>query len=323
MKKVCLIGCGDHAYHVYLDAILRCRAEMPEILLGACCDTDLERARDFAGRVGAGRVYADYREMLAEERPDAAILLTPYHLTASIAAEVMDAGCAVLLEKPPAADYPSCLALCETARQTGRINQAAFNRRHIPVVREMRRHLNGAQIHHIDYHMYRINRTESYFYATAVHGVDLICSLMASPCVQANFQYGALPEAGEGVENLLMQLSFQNGGTAQLSFCPVSGFLSEGMTVIASNGSYQVDFPIWSDTDTGRLLFSDNTGRASRLEASDGPRLFESNGFYWQLRQFYEAVLQGKPSPDSIETALETMRLTDCLREKRTRIPER
>lgn len=193
----------------------------------------------------------------------------------------------------------------------------------MPVVREMQRHMGNAGIVHVDYFMYRRNRRETHFYSTAVHGVDLICSLMPSACVRGSFVYGPLPGESAGVENILAQLVFENGATAQLSFCPVSGFLSEGMTVIAGNGSYRVDFPIWSDADTGNLLFSDPNGSSCQLPASDGPRLFESNGFYWQLRQFLLSVAENVPAADDIASALETMRIMDCLRGRLPFYPEK
>ena len=126
--------------------------------------------------------------------------------------------------------------------------------------------------------------------------------------------YGALPGYGTGVENILMQLLFMDGGTAQLSFCPVSGCVSEGLTVTTDQGSYIAEIPIWSDQDTSRLLFSNHNGEVTQITSSDGPHMFETNGFYWQLRQFLENLLQGKKSPDDLFSVLETMRLTDCIR---------
>lgn len=318
MKKVCLIGCGDHARHVYWDAILRCRAEMDQIEFCACCDVEKERARDFAEKICAPHFYTDYFEMVAQECPDAAILVTPYHLTAKIAADMMHAGCAVLIEKPPAEDYPSCCVLASVAKETGCMNQVAFNRRHIPIVRELRAHIGGKPILHIDYHMYRINRTETHFYSTAVHGVDLVCKLMGQPCKKGSILYGAIPGYEPGVINILMQLMFEGGATAQLSFCPVSGLVSESMTVTTEQGSYLVEIPIWSDQDTGKLIFSDHHGVVKQIVSSDGPHMFESNGFYWQLHQFLEALLCGNPSEDDICSSLETMRLTDCIRMRKT-----
>ena len=61
-------------------------------------------------------------------------------------------------------------------------------------------------------------------------------------------------------------------------------------------------------------LFSNHNGEVTQITSSDGPHMFETNGFYWQLRQFLENLLQGKKSPDDLFSVLETMRLTDCIR---------
>lgn len=63
--KVAIVGCGGIANQKHMPSLKQCgdKAEMV-----AFCDTDLERAKkacDEYGTEGA-KVYADYREMLAD-----------------------------------------------------------------------------------------------------------------------------------------------------------------------------------------------------------------------------------------------------------------
>lgn len=318
--RIGLIGCGNHSNKVYAPSLLRYRREHPDTLLAGCCDINRQNAELFAQRVGFERSYTDYKEMLEKEQPDAVMLITPYHITARVASEMFEKGCPVFIEKPPGASFDECRELVDLLKTKPCLHQVAFNRRHIPVIRRLKRDITekNTPMQHIDYQMYRIKRLDSDFYATAVHGVDLVCNLARGNCMEASFMYKELNQFGSGVMNILIQLLFDSGMTAQLSFCPVSGEVMERLTVTTDGGTYFVNTPMWSNSDNGELIFR-NKDIQEALSASDGDAMFESNGFWHQLDSFFEHVREGKQPADSLFTCLDTMRLVDLIRTKESR----
>ena len=125
------------------------------------------------------------------------------------------------------------------------------------------------------------------------------------------------PESYEGLCRRVRDFAAAHGASADCFQSNHEGALIDA--IHSARGTYEVEFPIWSAEDTSRLVFANRRER-TELPASDGGRLFESNGFYWQLRSFLLCLLEGRKSPDDLRSALETMRLTDCLRERRERI---
>ena len=87
--------------------------------LAAICDRDGERAQSLAARYGVARVYTSLSELLAAGDLAAVHVLLPPDAHAQAAAEIIDAGVAVLLEKPMTICVDECTYLIEKARQKG------------------------------------------------------------------------------------------------------------------------------------------------------------------------------------------------------------
>ena len=318
--KIGFIGCGGHAFKVYADSLRRIAAETPALDLFLCCDIDAEKALRFAQEAGFARSSGDPADALASGACDALILATPYPITAGLAARSLRAGIPTLMEKPPGGTLEQAESVARAAKESGTPHQVAFNRRHIPLIRALKQDIlsENAALQHIDYAMYRVDRREDHFYSTAVHGVDLISHLASSPFKRVSLHYARMERFGGGVENILMQSSFVSGASAQLSFCPVSGVLTERLVVTTDAATYYVNLPIWNAGDPigsiakyreDRLLW-ERTGD----EVGDGPNLFENNGFYAQLHSFLADIAQGRAPADDIHSALDTMRIMDCMR---------
>ncbi len=104
------------------------------VQLSAVVDVDMERARAVAGEFGA-EAFATIQAMLARKAVQAASVAVPTVLHCEVGCELMQAGVDVLVEKPIASSLAEADALVSTARQTGRIAQAAHLERFNPAVR--------------------------------------------------------------------------------------------------------------------------------------------------------------------------------------------
>lgn len=65
------------------------------------------------------KFYTDYRQMLAEEKPEVVDIVVPTHLHYELAQAALSAGCHVLLEKPMCLDLAHCDALTALAKKQG------------------------------------------------------------------------------------------------------------------------------------------------------------------------------------------------------------
>src|SRR4051794_15310906 len=80
----------------------RVYAEIPGVELVAVADIDGHRA-DVLTRQGDVRLYTDYRRMLAADRIDLVSVAVPTLAHTDVAADVIDRGIPLLVEKPLAA----------------------------------------------------------------------------------------------------------------------------------------------------------------------------------------------------------------------------
>lgn len=113
MYKVGMIGGGIIA-HSHLQAIGR----MPGLVASTVAEIDPAKAAAVADQYGL-KAFSDYREMLASERPDIAIVSLPHHLHKESALACIRHGCHVLLEKPMALNAAECRDIDDAARVGG------------------------------------------------------------------------------------------------------------------------------------------------------------------------------------------------------------
>ena len=89
----------------------------------ALCDVDESRLEESAADFSSSATYADYRQMLEEEKLDAVIVSTPDHTHAPAAIAAMQAGLHVYCEKPLAHSVYEARRMAEVAKQTGVVTQ--------------------------------------------------------------------------------------------------------------------------------------------------------------------------------------------------------
>jgi predicted dehydrogenase len=111
--------------------------EAEKINVVAGCDINAETGRQRAAEIGCA-FYTDYRTMLAETKPDVAVILTPHPLHPGMAIDCLRAGCHVLTEKPMAVDVAEADRMIAEAEKTGRILAVSFQHRFRPAVERAR-----------------------------------------------------------------------------------------------------------------------------------------------------------------------------------------
>src|SRR5512136_1646090 len=103
----------------------------------AACDINVEAGKQRAAEIGCA-FYEDYRTMLAETRPDVAVIVTPHPLHPGMAIDCLRAGCHVLTEKPMAIDVALADQMIAEADKNQRLLAVNFQQRFRPVIEKAR-----------------------------------------------------------------------------------------------------------------------------------------------------------------------------------------
>ncbi|GAA4028712.1 Gfo/Idh/MocA family oxidoreductase [Arthrobacter methylotrophus] len=136
MPTAAVIGCGDVS-SVHFGAI----AKLDDVELVAVCDTDPARLQAAQAAYGVAG-YADHLEMLEAVRPDVVHICTPHHLHASLAADCLERGVSVIVEKPLAHTLEEGRRLVEAAERSTAKIAVCFQNRYNATSQAMRKLLD-------------------------------------------------------------------------------------------------------------------------------------------------------------------------------------
>jgi len=130
--RTALIGTGWWGMN-----ILRCAMEAGASRVVALCDVDQNQLAPAIGEVNKlsgeqPKAYRDFRELLATEKPEIAIVATPDHWHPLIMIAAVQAGAHVYVEKPVSHTIREGRAMVKAARDSGRIVQVGTHRRVSP-----------------------------------------------------------------------------------------------------------------------------------------------------------------------------------------------
>jgi predicted dehydrogenase len=130
--KTALVGSGWWGTN-----ILRCAIQAGESKVVALCDVDenqLKKCREEVSKLTSDqpKIYHDYREMLAKEKPDIVIVATPDHWHALCCIAAIESGANVYVEKPISHTLMEGRAMVNAARKHNRTVQVGTHRRVSP-----------------------------------------------------------------------------------------------------------------------------------------------------------------------------------------------
>ncbi|MCK4284004.1 MAG: Gfo/Idh/MocA family oxidoreductase, partial [Candidatus Brocadiae bacterium] len=329
--RICTIGCGGIATGRHGPSYAAYAAERPDTELAACCDLDEAKAEAFQRKFGFARRYTDLVEMLNTERPDAVCLVAPVPVTCELSCRILEMGYPLLMEKPPGKTIEETDRMMAAAEAAGAPSQVAFNRRHAPLVRELKRLMSetlpDGRIQHIRYEMVRVNRREKDFSTTAIHGIDAARFLAGSDYETVRFHYQELPDVGPGVCNAYMDCTFESGATGHLSFCPVAGATIEGAVIHALDNTFLLRLPMYRGLDASGRLRHVRKGKVesdvTAADVSEGDEAFRLDGFYGENASFFDDIRAGRRPAGDLRNARQSVVIAQCMRERRSEYPGR
>lgn len=121
--RLALIGCGAMTELGHLPALRATDALLPSILI----DTDETRARSLAEKFGVPRHSTDLAD--AARHADAACVVVPHHIHATVASRLIADSLPLLIEKPLAITLADCDRIVADAAERGVVLAVAMVRR--------------------------------------------------------------------------------------------------------------------------------------------------------------------------------------------------
>ncbi|GHV80076.1 oxidoreductase [Spirochaetia bacterium] len=205
---VALIGCGRISSK-HIEAFV---SNAETMQLTSVCDPIIDRAeqkkKEYQTSIPVAEVtvYADYRKMLAEQKPDMVTIATESGKHKDIAMACLETGCYVICEKPMALSTKDADAMIATAQKYNKKLAICFQNRFNAPVQRLRTVLEEGRFGRLLHGMVQIrwNRNEAY-YAEApwrgtweqdggtlmnqcTHGIDLLQWMMGEDAVRVQAQ---------------------------------------------------------------------------------------------------------------------------------------
>ncbi|MBR0121969.1 MAG: inositol 2-dehydrogenase [Clostridia bacterium] len=280
---------------------------VPTAKVAGITDVFAENAKKVADELGIEKVYADYKEMLADPEVEAVLVCSSTDTHADIAIEAAKAGKHIFCEKPVDLTPSKVEAVIAAVKEAGVKLQVGFNRRFDHNFANIRSMVNDGKIG--DVHIVKITSRDpeppsaqyaavsgGMFIDMTIHDFDMACFMAGSEVteVYANATCLVDPAIGEAgdVDTAIISLKFANGaiGVIDNSRRAAYGY-DQRVEVFGSKGAAMAS----NDTPTN-VVYMGADG-----VVSDKPLYFflerYMQSFKDEMLQFVEAVIEDKPVP--------------------------
>lgn len=317
MLKFCTIGCGGHASSAHGPAQQRYAEAYQGTVLAGCCDLNALHAESYRERFGFERAYVDVTDMLLKERPDVVNVVVPIEVVGEVAGPILREGIPLMLEKPPGSTMIALEQLIAAAEIGRGMHHVAFNRRHMPVMQEARKILEGQMppIFQIDYEMLRSNRRDPDFSTTAIHAIDAALFLVGVPFLRASMHYRDFVEMGKGVSGVEVAIDCACGIRIRINIQPVAGRDVERIGIHCPNSSLELEFPVRRPRgDAARLSHWNKDRELFSLESGDAAN--DWRGFYEETEAFLNAVARREPFGLHLADCRQQIALMEAIRKR-------
>ena len=317
--KIALIGCGRISFkHIEAFVFMKDRVQFV-----AACDPILERAEEKRLEYKKSlpnadvKIFADYKEMLNECKPDIVTIATESGKHKDIAVHCLKNGAHVICEKPMALSTSDAQAMIDTAKQNNKKLSVCFqNRFNAPVVKT-REALENGRFGKILHGMIQVrwNRNEGY-YAQApwrgtweqdggtlmnqcTHGIDLLQWMMGENAVRVQAQTRRFMRPIEAEDFGCAIVEFASGavgiieGTADVY--PKN--LNETLSLFGTDGSVVIGGLAVNKMETWRFADAEKVGdteeKVLNPNEKDPPTVY-GFGHTALFNDFIDAIEQGR-----------------------------
>lgn len=249
---VAVIGAGAFVYGMHRPGLAD-----PRFKIVAICDIDAAKLAARAAEIGCP-AYQDHRDLLADVRPELAVVMTPHPAHASIAIDCLQAGVHVLVEKPISVHAAEADAMIEAARRADRLLAVNLQQRFRPEVMVARRVIDEGRLGRIQsaHMIVAWPRTRRYFANAgwrgtwrgegggvllnqAPHNLDLICHLVGLPKRVVAWNRTTMHDI-ETEDTVQAMLEWPNGAVGSLHVSTAEAGQPERLEILGTRGRLEV-----------------------------------------------------------------------------------
>lgn len=301
-------------------------AELPGVTLAAVADTDAARVEQVVASGDGVRGYGDLRAMLAEERLDLVSVAVPTRAHLDVAAQVIERGVPLLVEKPLAATIDEGRRLRDLAADARVPLTVGHIERFNPAVIELKRRLEAGELGRVfQVHARRVGpfpervRDVGVVLDLAPHDIDVMRFLLGAEVarVQAETEQRINTEREDMLVGLLR---FTNGVVGVLDVNWLTPTKIRELSVLGERGMFVVDYLsrdlTFFENDHPRGEAGDWAARHLK-GVSEGPvhviEIEKREPLRVELEAFAEAVRTGAPPPVSPDDGLAAMAAAEAL----------
>ncbi|HWQ16013.1 MAG TPA: Gfo/Idh/MocA family oxidoreductase [Roseiflexaceae bacterium] len=330
--RVAIIGSAAGIAVTHLQAL----KQLPGVQLAGMADVAAEAGAARAREHGCP-FYTDHRALLAEVRPDLAVITTPHPFHAVIAIDCFAAGAHVLVEKPLAVEVAEADAMIAAAERAGKILAVNFQQRFRPAIERARDLIDSGELGEL----VRVLcvepwfRTQAYYDSAAwrgtwkgegggvlmnqgPHPLDLLCHLAGSP----KTVWGWVRTLGHRMEcedTAQAMLEYPNGAPGYLYFSTVEAGVQRRMQIIGDKAAielvedaltiYRFSEPLSTYRATSQEMWGAPKAVAEQVQVPPG----DGGGHLAVYRDLLSAIAEGRrPRADGRE-ALMSLELANAV----------
>jgi len=315
--RVAFIGAGGRAVSAHYASI----RDIPGAEICAIAELDAERMKKAADQFGVKATYTDFRKMIENEKPDVVYAIMAPHNLYDTAATVMEMGCHLVVEKPPALTSEQTRQMAILAHKKALITAVTFQRRFAPVIRTGKKLCEErGPVHSAVATFYKNSVGQGPYYrgavdiltSDAIHAVDTLRYLCGGEVVSVASDVRRL--LADHVTVHLALVRFSSGATGVL--------LTNWMTGrrIFSVEIHAPGISCFGDPEEGGRIFADNKVEPLRLlnpaELAGSPADYRAFGPYDLNLHILDCVRRHVQPETNFDDALKTMELIDAIYRK-------
>jgi myo-inositol 2-dehydrogenase/D-chiro-inositol 1-dehydrogenase len=312
------IGCGNHSSRNLYPSL-----RYAPIDLIAVCDLVAEKAERNARLFGVRHAYTDYRRMLDEQELDAVFIVGGPVVHYELGLEVLGRGYHVFIEKPPCHTLAEADRLLVASRAANRNLMVGFMKRFAPAylkAREITRspEFGGIAQLHIRFGHWAV--TDYHHMLTNMHSHMLDLGRYFAGEIARLHVEKYLDDMGAAAA---ITARYQSGAVGTFIFDAHQPRIQERMEVSGGGNLVIVDDVVRlehrkgerpADPDYPTFVMTD---RQSWQPEFAVPNLQQTSvflqGYVGEIREFAQAILEGRPTSVTARDAVEVMRLIEAI----------